>query len=230
MNDEDEEDGWRGGYLLPPPVKEVGDKSVKIFGRVLDGTDTLLTLSEGGLFGKTLVEGGLLGTAMHGIGTALGTVSLVTLPVGIALALTEVAFSVRSIAKTYSHIAKLKEIKKKHYRNELVGTRETIEYVLHQKNKKLKHKGVGCIPGVGSLVNSVYMVGRAIQKKAQNSKGKDRKENAKTLWTNLLDGCEMAEAACKELLGEKMYQKLMNLPQEDRQLGWMVLKKKMKSI
>lgn len=108
----------------------------------------------------------------------------------------------------------------------LEATQQAIGFCIKKKNKKLKRKGFGCIPAIGSLCNSVYTVGRTIQKRHNNTRGVERRQQAFTLWDNTLqpNACPFAIEACKDLLGIKIYTMIEGMTD-----GHLVLKKKLKS-
>jgi hypothetical protein len=152
------------------------------------------------------------------------TVGNVALPISIAIAVAEVAFSGYSLHKTRKHIKRLNNLLKNLKDKEGVGddTIEAVKFTIAKKEKKEITKTVGCVPFGGSLLNTVTRIGRAIQK--GDEKGVDRCTHAKTLWENHLDGDPLAQQVCQELLG-KHWEKIKIQPQ-----GWILLKHKMKSL
>ncbi len=163
--------------------------------------------------------------ASTGVSAALAPIAAVTGPVGLALALVESAFSAASAVSTYGHIKNLEKILVALGPGAMPGTCDAILFCCKKKNKKLKRKGLGCIPVFGSICNSVYTLGRTIQKSYQGTKGKERRKQASTLWVNTLNGDKCAIAACKEILGVKVYDLIKGCSDGD-----LVLKKKMKSL
>jgi hypothetical protein len=156
------------------------------------------------------------------VGAALGVAGAVLGPAGIALALADMVFSGVSAAKTYAHIVGLEVILKELGSEAKPGTKEAIVFATMKKNKKLKRKGLGCVPVLGSLCNSVYTLGRRLTKK---NRGVERRAHAKTLWNNMRKGDFCARMACQELLGKKMFEKYKGYIDGD-----VLLKKKMKSL
>jgi hypothetical protein len=168
--------------------------------------------------------GHLTGTVAPVAGAALSAAAPVLGPIGIALMIADIGLSAFSAAKTYAHICALEAILEVYNsdRRVLPGTIDAIVFATQKKNKKLKRKGVGCIPVLGSICNTVYTLGRRITKK---DRGVERRRQAQTLWENMLRGDPAARAACRELLGEKTFTKIQIYAD-----GHVVLKKKMKSL
>lgn len=159
------------------------------------------------------------------VGSALAPVVAITGPIGIAMSLIESGFSAASAVSTYRHIKQLERIIELKGPVAKPGTLEAIVFCCKKKNKKLKRKGLGCVPILGSICNTVYTVGRSIQKRIEGTRGVERRQQASILWQNTLIGDQCAIAACKEILGEKVYALIEGLAD-----GHLVLKKKMKSL
>jgi hypothetical protein len=143
------------------------------------------------------------------------------------MAVADIALSAVSAASTYAHMIALEEIVR-HYKGRSGvrdSTLEAIAFTLNKKNKKLKRKGLGCIPILGSICNTVYTLGRSMQKRYQGTRGVERRAYAKTLWGNMLAGDPAASAAGDNLLGIKTFTRIRNCIDGD-----VVLKKKMKSL
>lgn len=181
-------------------------------------------LSSGGSF---FSGGALISTGTSATAAALAPVVAVTGPIGIALACVDSAFSGVSAYKTHGHIRELELLLNTMGSDSTVqpGTKEAILFAVKKKNKKLKRKGIGCVPILGSICNTVYTVGRTAYKRAKGTKGVERRQHASALWGNTLVGDRLAIAACKELLGVKVYEMIKGLGD-----GHLVLKKKMKSL
>src|SRR5262249_26943676 len=156
-------------------------------------------------------------------GAALGAAAPFLGPAGIALMILDIGFSAFSAAKTYAHICALEAILELYSGNRRVlpGTLDAIIFAPQKKNKKIKRKGIGCIPVLGSICNTAYTLGRRLTKK---NRGVERRQQAQTLWENMLRGDPAALAACEELLGETTFAKIKIYAD-----GHLVLKKKMKS-
>lgn len=169
----------------------------------------------------TLVELGQVGS----LGTASLAVNPVTTPVAAVLMMVEVGLSARSAVKTYRHIKNIEMIMERYDQEMSVDTRFALWYVCDKKNKKLKRKGIGCIPVLGSIANSVYSGGRSIYKRARGTRGKNRRANAEVLWGEHLRGDRAASESCRELLGHEIFSKI-----QDCHDGHLVLKKKLRSI
>ncbi|MBL8841691.1 MAG: hypothetical protein JNL90_09220 [Planctomycetes bacterium] len=177
---------------------------------------------------RLVQTGSLLSAASTGTSAALAPVVAVTGPIGIALSLVDSLLSGASAVSTYGHIKQLEKLLQAGvpgHRPVLPGTREAIVFACKKKNKKLKRKGIGCIPVLGSICNTVYTIGRTIQKSRSGTKGVERRHHAKVLWANARCDDPLAIAACKELLGKKIYAMIEGMNDGDR-----VLKKKMKSL
>lgn len=146
-------------------------------------------------------------------------------PIGIALAALNSGLSAYSAYKTYNHIYQLQEILRNHGAVAQPGTIEAIGFCIKKKNRKLKRKGLGCVPVAGSTPVTIHKFGRYIYKKYKGTLGVKRKQHASMLWQNTLIGDTCAIAACKELLGVSIYKRIEGL--ED---GHLVLKQKLKSV
>lgn len=177
---------------------------------------------------RLVQTGSIFTAASSGASAALAPVVAVTGPIGIALSLVDSLMSGASAVSTYGHIKQLERLLTRYNTTDLgvqIGTHEAITFACKKKNKKLKRKGLGCIPILGSICNTVYTIGRTIQKSRSGTKGVARRHHAKVLWDNARRGDPMAIAACKELLGKKIYAMIEGMNDGDR-----VLKKKMKSL
>jgi hypothetical protein len=175
----------------------------------------------------TGVAGSVTGAVAGGAAAAMAPAAMVLGPVGIALAIADIAISAASAASTYAHMCALEAIVKLYSGKKGVreNTLTAIAYTLNKKNKKLKRKGISCIPVLGSICNTVYTIGRTIQKRRDGTKGVERRAMSKVLWGNMLGGDPAAIAACQELLGAKTFGKIRMCIDGD-----VVLKKKMKSL
>ena len=160
-----------------------------------------------------------------GAAAAAGAAATVAGPVGIAFALIDSTRSAVSAVKTYRHMSALERILKSHNKHALDGTVEAILFTIKKKNKKLKRTGLGCVPALGSICNSVYTVGRTIKKRVKGTRGHERRAHAETLWKNAQFGDLCAKLACQELLGDKIFNLIDGYAD-----GHLVLKKKMKSL
>lgn len=169
--------------------------------------------------------GNAFSVATTGTSAALAPVVAVTGPIGIALALVDSSFSAYSAVKTYKHVKALEKILLTKGDLAKDGTPEAIIFTIKKKNKKLKRKGLGCVPVFGSICNTVYTAGRTIKKKYRGTKGVERRQHASMLWQNTLLGDQCAIAACKELLGLKVYGLIDGVAD-----GHLVLKKKLRSL
>lgn len=171
--------------------------------------------------------GNFLTAAQTGVSGALAPVVAVTGPIGLALALIDSGFSGYSALKTYRHIKQLEHLLQNSglASQAKPGTKEAIIFCCKKKNKKLKRKGLGCIPVLGSICNSAYTAGRSIYKRAKGTRGVERRQQASVLWQNTLLGDPLAIAACKEILGENVYGMIQGLSD-----GHLVLKKKLRSL
>lgn len=169
--------------------------------------------------------GGLTTVAATGTSAALAPVVAVTGPIGIALSLVESGFSAYSAVKTYKHIKHLERILDTKKELAKPGTVEAIMFTIKKKNKKLKRKGIGCVPVFGSICNTVYTAGRSIKKRVTGTRGVERRQQASMLWQNTLIGDQCAIAACQELLGLKVYNLIDGMAD-----GHLVLKKKLRSL
>jgi len=145
---------------------------------------------------------GVLGAASSGVAGALAPVIAVTGPIGYAFSLVDAGLS------GYHE-----------------GTIESIAFCIKKKNKKLRRKAFGAVPVLGTIGNSVYSYGNALYKKSQGTRGVQRRQRASELWANAVAGDRCAIAACKELLGLKIYNLI-----EGMHDGHLVLKKKLRSI
>ncbi|MBR0646871.1 eCIS core domain-containing protein [Plastoroseomonas hellenica] len=192
---------------------------------VSTGVSAVNTVS--GVLGGTGTLGSITGAVSSAAAAAMAPAAAVLGPAGIALAIADMALSAVSAAKTYAHMCALEAIVTLYSGKK--GVRETtltaIAYTLNKKNKKLKRKGISCIPILGSICNSVYTLGRTVQKKVNGTKGVERRAMSKLLWNNMLAGDPAAIAACEELLGAKTFGKIRRCIDGD-----VVLKKKMKSL
>jgi hypothetical protein len=195
--------------------------------RAAVGIGVSATSTVSGVMGGTGMIGGITGAVSSGAAAAMAPAAAVLGPAGIALAIADMALSAVSAAKTYAHTCALEAIVTLYSGKK--GVREStltaIAYTLNKKNKKLKRKGISCIPVLGSICNSVYTLGRTVQKKMNGTKGVDRRAMSKVLWNNMLAGDPAAIAACEELLGAKTFGKIRMCIDGD-----VVLKKKMKSL
>lgn len=191
------------------------------------GIGVSATNTVSGVMGGTGMIGGITGAVSSGAAAAMAPAAAVLGPAGIALAIADLALSAVSAAKTYAHMCALEAIVTLY--SGKPGVREStmtaIAYTLNKKNKKLKRKGVSCIPVLGSICNTVYTLGRTVQKKMNGTKGVERRAMSKILWNNMLAGDRAAIAACEELLGAKTFGKIRMCIDGD-----VVLKKKMKSL
>jgi hypothetical protein len=145
--------------------------------------------------------------------------------VGSIVDLVQCGFSGYSYFKTRGHIIELMKLYDKFEKEAKPEVAEAVLYVLQKKHRKSVRKFTGMVPMVGGLGNTLFTLGRTIQKKfITKTKGVHREEHAKVLWKN--KGFDtLAHRACKELLGEKTYRKL-----RDNSLGWRYLMAKMKSL
>jgi len=168
---------------------------------------------------------GVLGAASSGVAGALAPVIAVTGPIGYAFSLVDAGLSGYSAYKTSKHIRNLEVIMMDLgvYAHE--GTIESIAFCIKKKNKKLRRKAFGAVPVLGTIGNSVYSYGNALYKKSQGTRGVQRRQRASELWANAVAGDRCAIAACKELLGLKIYNLI-----EGMHDGHLVLKKKLRSI
>lgn len=228
--DEDEdEDGPQGPGGSRAVTSSVGGtaRSVVNPSRAVVGAGVGITNQVSGVLGGTGVLGHFTGALSAGAGAAMAPAAAVLGPAGIALMLLDIGLSAKSAASTYAHICALEAILEiyKGRPGVRASTLEAIAYTLNKKNKKLKRKGFGCIPILGSICNTVYTAGRTIQKRVQGTRGIERRAMAKTLWQNMLAGDPAAIAACEDLLGVKTFTKIRIYIDGD-----VVLKKKMKSL
>ena len=206
-------------------AKKVGNIARTVASGAVSGANTAFSV-----MGGTGVAGSVTG-ALSAVGAAaMAPAALILGPAGIAFMIADLTLTFVSAAKTYAHIKELESI--------LVyaeagsgklapqdGTKDAIAFTLNKKNKKLKRKGVGCIPVLGSICNTVYTAGRSIQKRHDNSRGVLRRSHAEKLWENMLKKDRYAIAACSSLLGERIFTKLRIYAD-----GHKVLKKKMRSL
>lgn len=169
--------------------------------------------------------GNFLTVASAGTSAALAPVVMITGPIGLALHAVDIGMSAWSAVKTHKHIVQLERIIKDLGPQASPGTLEAIGFCIKKKNKKLKRKGFGCVPVLGSICNSVYTTGRSIQKRINGTRGIERRQRASELWQNTLTGDACAIAACKELLGDKVYGMIAGMGD-----GHLVLKKKLRSM
>ncbi|HEY4250901.1 MAG TPA: DUF4157 domain-containing protein [Roseomonas sp.] len=195
--------------------------------RSVIGMGVSATNTVSGVLGGTGTLGSVTGALSSGAAAAMAPAAAVLGPAGIALAIADMALSAVSAAKTYAHMCALEAIIQLYSGKPGVraDTLTAIAYTLNKKNKKLKRKGISCIPILGSICNTVYTLGRTVQKKLDKSKGVERRAMAKVLWTNMMQGDRAAIAACEELLGAKTFGKIRMCIDGD-----VVLKKKMKSL
>lgn len=195
--------------------------------RAAVGIGVSATNTVSGVMGGTGMIGGITGAVSSGAAAAMAPAAAVLGPAGIALAIADMALSAVSAAKTYAHMCALEAIMKLYSGKKGVreSTMTAIAYTLNKKNKKLKRKGISCIPVLGSICNTVYTLGRTVQKKMNGTKGVERRAMSKLLWNNMLAGDPAAIAACEELLGAKTFGKIRMCIDGD-----VVLKKKMKSL
>ena len=176
--------------------------------------------------GANLVQtGNLFSVASSGTSAALAPVVAVTGPIGIALALVDSALAAKSVYHTYKHIRNLEVILEKFGHLAKPGTKEAIVFCCKKKNKKLKRKGLSCVPILGSICVSFKTGYRSIKKRRNGTRGVERRQQASVLWQNTLIGDQCAIKACQELLGQKIYSKIEGLAD-----GHLVLKKKLRSI
>lgn len=157
-----------------------------------------------------------------GVGLA---VNPITTPVAAVLMTIDIGLSAWSAAKTYKHVKNLERILDRYSSTMSTDTMFALFYVLGKKNKKMKRKGIGCIPVLGSLANTVYAGGRSIYKRAKGTRGKNRRANAETLWGEHVRGDAAATAACEELLGPDTFGKIRHCHD-----GHLVLEKKLRSM
>ncbi|WP_370980287.1 hypothetical protein [Agaribacterium sp. ZY112] len=200
-------------------AQDVANWSNFLAGQAISVTGKTATVAN---FAQT---GNLLTAASTGTSAALAPVVMITGPIGIAMAIIDSAFSGYSAYKTQQHIRQLERIMKDLGPKAKDGTLEAIGFCIKKKNKKLKRKGFGCIPVLGSLCNSIYTTGRSIQKRVNGTRGLERRQRASELWHNTLLGDPCAIAACKELLGDKVYGLIAGMSD-----GHLVLKKKLRSL
>lgn len=231
--DEDEDEDDAGPMQGPSGAKSIattkGSTATGIARpvRAAVGMGVSATNTVSGVMGGTGMIGGITGAVSSGAAAAMAPAAAVLGPAGIALAIADLALSAVSAAKTYAHMCALEAIMQLY--SGKPGVRETtltaIAYTLNKKNKKLKRKGISCIPVLGSICNTVYTLGRTVQKKMNKTKGVERRAMSKLLWNNMLAGDPAAIAACEELLGAKTFGKIRMCIDGD-----VVLKKKMKSL
>jgi hypothetical protein len=213
-------------------MNHVTAKSVTNISRSVAGVGVGVTNNVAGVLAGVGVAGKITGALAPAAGAAMAPAAAVLGPVGIALMVADIGLSAFSAAKTYAHICALEEILDKYEygfgrseRKVLAGTIDAILFTAKKKNKKLKRKGFGCIPILGSIGNTVYTLGRTIYKRVKGTRGVERRKQAEILWTNMLKGDPCATEACLELLGTKTFFKIRKYSD-----GWVVLKKKMKSL
>ncbi|WP_431284088.1 eCIS core domain-containing protein [Humitalea sp. 24SJ18S-53] len=229
-DEEDEEEDEATGPGARDGGASHGKTAKKIAGptRAVVGGAVSAVNTTSGVLGGTGIAGGVTGALSAGAAAAMAPAAAVLGPAGIALMIADIALSAASAASTYSHITALEKILRTY---EFAGkqvresTLEAIAYALNKKNKKLKRKGLGCIPILGSICNSVYTLGRTIQKRVDGTRGTERRSQARTLWLNMMAGDPAAIAACQELLGVAMFTKIRKYSDGD-----VVLKKKLKSL
>jgi hypothetical protein len=241
----DEEDQFVDAYMTnfnhgAGKIKSGGQTARSVFGAmetigslgtsVVSTSANMLLGSSGGVVGTIAGYSGLAGTIVNAapILQALAVSGAPILgPVGIGFMLLEMGMSGWSTAVTYNHIKKLNKITMDYSGRPgvLPSTHGAIQYAVKKKNKKLHRKGLGILPAVGSLVNTVYTIGRTIKKKRRGDKGEIRRFQAKTLWDNQLGGDPMAIAACQELLGKKVFKQVQMYAD-----GFVLLKKKLRSL
>jgi len=236
-DDDDDDDGEEPG---PGAANQVATVT-----RFKDGSNAARAVG-GALVGATNVVGGILGgtgafgVVSHGVGAAaaagaaMAPALAVLGPIGWALMAVDVALSAKSAASTYSHIKKL-EVIHSHWLamfrvNNLsnpprASTLRASEWTLNQKNRKLKRKGLGCLPILGSTLNTVYTLGRTIQKRVMGTKGKDRHGHAVVLWQNMMANDPFAMEVCLELLGTRVFNSIRHYSD-----GHLVLKRSMRSL
>lgn len=206
-------------------AKKVGNVARTVASGAVSGANTAFSV-----MGGTGVAGNVTGALSAGGAAAMAPAALILGPVGIAFMIADLTLTFVSAAKTYAHIKELESILAYAEAGSgklapLDGTKDAIAFTLNKKNKKLKRKGVGCIPVLGSICNTVYTAGRSIQKRHDNSRGVDRRSHAEKLWVNMLTKDRYAIAACSSLLGERIFTKLRIYAD-----GHKVLKKKMRSL
>ncbi len=206
-------------------AKKVGNLARNVAGGAVSGANTTFAV-----MGGTGLAGNVTGALSAGGAAAMAPAALILGPVGIAFMIADLTLTFVSAAKTYAHIKELESILAyaEAGSGKLApqdGTKDAIAFTLNKKNKKLKRKGVGCIPVLGSICNTAYTVGRSIQKRHDNSRGVLRRSHAEKLWENMLKKDRYAIAACSSLLGERMFTKLRIYAD-----GHKVLKKKMRSL
>jgi hypothetical protein len=231
--DEDEEDEVDQPMQGPSGAKSMATtnsgtaKSIAGPTRTVIGVGVSATNTVSSVLGGTGIAGGITGALSAGAAAAMAPAAMVLGPVGIAMAVADIALSAVSAASTYAHMIALEEIVRRYKGRSGVrdSTLEAIAFTLNKKNKKLKRKGLGCIPILGSICNTVYTLGRSMQKRYQGTRGVERRAYAKTLWGNMLAGDPAAIAACDNLLGIKTFTRIRNCIDGD-----VVLKKKMKSL
>jgi hypothetical protein len=206
-------------------VADVGVSAMNHLGNLSKGTGALATIAG---------HVGVTGTTVKGVlGAALPAAAIAALPVlgpvGIALTLAEMGFSGVSAVKSHLHMVHLEKILQNYMGKEdpnvRTGTLGAIAFACLKKNKKRKRKGLGCIPVLGAIGNTVYSIGRRVVKNANNQRGVDRRTAAHTLWYNMLLGDPAATEACRELLGKKTFGRIRGYRDGDQ-----VLKKKLRSI
>jgi hypothetical protein len=211
--------------------KDILEKLMQGTGTTLTGTDVAHAIMELLPSLHEIVEAG---------GVALEVGGMVGMGVSGAFAAFEMMTSFNSFIKTDNHLINLECIIKRYRGAEGVNpyTEPMLHYVIHKKKKKRLHKGIGMIPVVGSLSNTVYTIGRSIKKsgrkkvtngdieKAMKTKGWLRNVVAQILWLNQYNNCPMAIAACQELLGKKHG----SFKRRVDPLGYIKLREKIKSL
>jgi hypothetical protein len=85
----------------------------------------------------------------------------------------------------------------------LVG-HQVLPYIWLQKRAKRINRSVGAVVGVGSVLTSVYAVGRKVWKYSQGTLGVSRERAARWLACHFMYcKCQLAEAIIAELLGDE---------------------------
>jgi hypothetical protein len=157
---------------------------------------------------------------LAGLSSIAGEAAIVATVVTPAVAATAVISAVTNLvafSKTYSHLARLKQISEWAAKdNAPHDLQETLAYVILKKNAKLKKKGLGSI-GLG-VVGTIYSAGKALKKTIQKTRGKNRQEYAETLWYYTKAGNKYARAASAELIGEERLRLIENTTDGYREL------------
>jgi hypothetical protein len=108
-----------------------------------------------------------------------------------------VVFDAPAAISTYQHMQALNTLQAAEPACTCNTCGRNLEYVIGQKNKKLKNKTVGMVPGIGTL-NTIK---NAIHHFTKTDQGRDRELKAHQLWNGARNGCQKAKAIIAELLG-----------------------------